>query len=393
MKTRLAFGFVALMGLVSLFADVTYEGARGITGPYLAVLGASALAVGVASGLGEFAGYALRLVSGFWADKTRSYWTFTFLGYLVNLAAVPMLALAGSWPWAVALLVLERVGKAIRTPARDAILAQATSQMGHGKGFGLHELLDQIGAVVGPLAVAAVLARGSSFAIAFLLLGVPALAALATLTAARLLFGKVPAPQDPEVGPAGLDTNQLPQGFFWLLAFVALHLVGFAHFQLIGYHLETQKVLATPTIPLLFALAMLTDGIIALPAGWLFDRVGLRGLVLAPLLAAPTAFLAFATQAWAAALGVGLWGAALGLQETTFKAAIARTVPASRRGTAFGVFHAVSGLAWLAGSLVLSALYAWGYWPLCLAALGGQLAALAILPRLQAGFGPQSRQR
>lgn len=386
MKLRAAFAFVGLMGLVSLFADVTYEGARGITGPYLAVLGASALAVGLASGLGEFAGYALRLLTGVWADRTRHYWTFTFAGYLVNLAAVPLLALVGSWPWAVALLVLERLGKAIRTPARDALLSRATAVMGHGKGFGFHELLDQIGAVAGPLAVAFVLARGSGFATAFLLLGFPALAALATLAAARILFGKVPAPQDPDEAPASSEEARLPQGFYWVLGFVALHVFGFAHFQLIGYHLESHRVLATATIPLLFALAMLVDGVVALPAGWLFDRVGWRGLMLAPVLAAPTAFLAFSTEPWAAALGIALWGAALGLQETTFKAAIARTVPAPRRGTAFGVFHAVFGLAWLLGSLVLSAVYAWGFWPLRLVVLFSQLAALALLPRLAARF-------
>lgn len=386
MKARHAFLFVSLVGVVSLFADLTYEGARGITGPYLAVLGASALAVGFASGFGEFVGYALRLASGWLADKTHGYWTLTFLGYAVNLAAVPLLAFTHRWEWAVGLLVAERFGKAIRTPARDALLSRATAVVGHGKGFGLHELLDQVGAVAGPLAMAAVLAKGWGFRIAFLLLGVPALAALATLATARLMWNKTPTPEAPVLPQTQKDPQTLPTGFRWLLLFIALHVAGFAHFQLMAYHLETHRVLATPAIPLLFALAMLVDGVVALPAGWLFDRVGLRGLALAPMLAAPVALLAFSQQAWAAALGVGLWGAALGLQETTFKAAIAQAVPSGRRGTAFGVFHAVYGTAWLVGSLALSALYALGIWPLVVFTLVGQIGALLTLPSLLAKF-------
>lgn len=386
MKVRAALAFVGLMGVVSLFADLTYEGARGITGPYLAVLGASALAVGFASGFGEFVGYALRLASGWIADKTRGYWSLTFLGYAVNLAAVPLLAFTHRWEWAVALLVAERFGKAIRTPARDALLSRATAVVGHGKGFGLHELLDQIGAVVGPLAVAGVLARGWGFSTAFLLLAVPAFAALAVLASARLLWHRAPSTEAPVPAPTEKDPRALPSGFRWLLLFIALHVAGFAHFQLVAYHLETHKVLATPTIPLLFALAMLVDGVVALPAGWLFDRTGLRGLALAPLLSAPIALLVFSNQPWAAALGVGLWGAALGLQETTFKAAIAQAVPSDRRGMAFGLFHAAYGTAWLLGSLALSALYAFGIWPLVVFTLVGQMGALVTLPSLLAKF-------
>ncbi len=386
MKIRHAFLFVSLMGLVSLFADLTYEGARGITGPYLAVLGASALAVGFASGFGEFVGYALRLGSGWIADKTHSYWILTFLGYAVNLAAIPLLAFVHRWEWAVALLVTERLGKAIRTPARDALLSRATAVVGHGKGFGLHELLDQVGAVVGPLAVAGVLARGFGFSTAFLFLAVPAVAALVTLATARLWWPKTPTIEVFASDQSHGSSHGLPAGFRWLLLFIALHVVGFAHFQLVAFHLETHKIVATPTIPLLFALAMLVDGAVALPAGWLFDRVGLRGLVLAPLLSAPIALFAFSQRAWAAALGVGLWGAALGLQETTFKAAIAHAVPPNHRGMAFGLFHAVYGTAWLLGSLTLSALYTYGIGPLVVFTVAWQLAALMTLPALLAKF-------
>ncbi|MBB3187486.1 MFS transporter [Microbacter margulisiae] len=145
--------FIVLIGIVSLFADMTYEGARSITGPFLATLGASATAVGIIAGFGELIGNALRLLSGWISDKTHQYWTITFVGYFVNLLAVPMLALAGSWEMAALLMILERTGKAIRKPARDAILSNVTSTVGHGKGFGVHEALDQIGAVMGPLII------------------------------------------------------------------------------------------------------------------------------------------------------------------------------------------------------------------------------------------------
>lgn len=152
-----ALKFIVLLGVVSLFADATYEGARSINGPYLALLGASATTVGFVAGLGELIGYSLRLVSGYMSDRIGRYWAITLFGYTLNMLAVPALALAGRWEIAAMLMIAERIGKAIRTPARDAMLSHATREIGRGKGFGLHEALDQIGAVLGPLTVAGVL--------------------------------------------------------------------------------------------------------------------------------------------------------------------------------------------------------------------------------------------
>ena len=158
-----ALKFVVLLGVVSLFADMTYEGARSITGPYLAILGASATAVGIVAGFGELIGYALRLVSGYISDRTGKYWTVTLFGYFINLLAVPLLALAGSWEVAAFLMITERMGKAIRNPSRDAMLSHATQSIGRGWGFGLHEAMDQIGAILGPLIVATVLYLNGGF--------------------------------------------------------------------------------------------------------------------------------------------------------------------------------------------------------------------------------------
>src|SRR6266487_7126790 len=158
---------------MSFFADFAYEGARGIIGPYLAVLGASAAAVATVTGFGELLGYGLRLVSGRLSDRTGQFWPITILGYIVQMASVPLLALAGSWQVAALLIILERVGKATRNPPRDVMLSHAAKEMGYGWAFGVHEALDQSGALVGPLVVAAVLALRGEYQIAFAVLLVP----------------------------------------------------------------------------------------------------------------------------------------------------------------------------------------------------------------------------
>src|SRR5437764_8536873 len=199
-----ALRLVVLLGVLSMLADVTYEGARSITGPFLATLGASGLVVGVVAGFGELAGYLIRLVSGRAATGAGRIWAITLFGYALNLFAVPALALAGNWPAAAALIVLERVGKGARVPPRDAMLSHATQEMGRGWGFGLHEAMDQTGALVGPLLVALVLARHHTDRTAFVLLIVPAVFALAVLLTARAQY---PDPRELEVDDPGLDVG------------------------------------------------------------------------------------------------------------------------------------------------------------------------------------------
>jgi hypothetical protein len=203
-----ALRFVVLLGVVSLLADITYEGARSLSGPYLNLLGASATVVGITAGFGEFIGYALRLVSGWLTDRTQKYWALTILGYAVNLLAVPLLALAGSWEIAVGLLIAERLGKAIRTPARDVMLSNAAGRLGRGWGFGLHEALDQIGGVSGPLLMAAALYARTDYRTAFGLLLIPALLALAVLVAARFRYSQ---PEQFEPRTPKLETRGFPR--------------------------------------------------------------------------------------------------------------------------------------------------------------------------------------
>jgi MFS family permease len=376
LRYRHALRFILLVGGVSLLADMTYKGARSITGPYLALLGASATVVGFVAGLGELIGYAVRLASGYLSDRTGRYWAITIFGYCVNLLAVPVLALAGSWQVAALLIVLERTGRAIRTPARDAMLSHAAGRTGLGWGFGLHEALDQTGAVLGPLALGAVLYFGGDYRLGFGVLLIPALLALALVLAARLLY---PRPRDFELSGPVLEDRGLPRSFWVYLAAVALIAAGYADFPLIAFHFGKAAVIAPAWIPVLYAVAMATDAIAALALGRLFDRIGLATMIFATtasLLAAPLTFLGGPI---AAVLGMALWGIGMGAQESIMRAAIALMAPAERRGTAYGTFNALYGVAWFAGSVLLGGLYDRSVAALVVVAVLLQAMALPIL--------------
>jgi len=346
--------FVILLGLVSLFADITYEGARSITGPYLALLGASATAVGFVAGFGELVGYGLRLISGYVSDKTKKYWAITITGYAINLIAVPLLALAGNWSVAAILMIAERTGKAIRNPSRDAMLSHATKQMGHGWGFGLHEAMDQIGAMLGPLIVSAILCWKGSYRTGFAVLLIPAFLALTTLLIARFLY---PRPHDLEIKTPSLETRGLSRSYWLYVLGVGLIAAGYADFPLIAYHFEKFSTVSKVWIPILYSIAMASDAIAALIFGRLFDRSGIPVIIMASLIAmffAPLVFLGGFSLAF---LGMILWGVGMGAQESIMRAYIAGIVSSEKRGTAFGVFNATYGLLWFLGSLILGFMY------------------------------------
>ncbi|GBC94707.1 hypothetical protein HRbin16_00491 [bacterium HR16] len=367
--------FVVLLGLVSLCADMTYEGARSITGPFLGTLGASGAVVGIVSGLGELVGYVLRLVSGYLSDRTRRYWLLTFTGYTVNLLAVPLLALTGHWLLASTLIVIERLGKAIRTPARDAMLSHATRQMGHGWGFGLHEAMDQIGGVLGPLIVFATLSFRNDYRMGFAVLLVPALLALITLTIARSLF---PRPQDLEVKTVALQARGFTPTYWLYLGAVGLVAAGYADFPLMAYHFGKQQLVSSSHIALFYALAMGVDAVGALALGRLFDRIGFGTLVLATLISVGFAPLAFLGGFFGAVTGAILWGLGMSAQESVMRAAVARLIPPERRGTGYGVFHTGYGLAWFAGSALMGWLYDRSVIALVAFSVIAQVAALAV---------------
>lgn len=372
----IALKFIVLLGVVSLFADVTYEGARSINGPYLALLGASATTVGFVAGLGELIGHSLRLISGYISDKIGRYWAITIFGYLLNMLAVPALALAGRWETAAMLMITERIGKAIRTPARDAMLSHATREIGRGKGFGLHEALDQIGAVLGPLALAGVLYYRESYRTGYIILLVPALMAISVLVTARWLY---PQPRNLEVTQPELETKGFPKKFWLYLIAVGLIAAGYADFPLIAYHFKKTSVASDTWIPLFYAIAMGVDAIAALFFGYLFDRNGISVLIIASLISMLFAPLVFLGNFSAAMIGVTLWGIGMGVQETVMRAAIAEMVPVNRRGTGYGIFNTGYGICWFLGSALMGVLYDFSLTTLIAFSVVTQLVSVPLL--------------
>ncbi|HEU4734881.1 MAG TPA: MFS transporter [Kofleriaceae bacterium] len=370
--------FVILLGWVSLFADLCYEGMRGAIGGYLAVLGASATAVGVVAGTGEAIGYGLRYVSGALADRTQRYWALAFAGYATNLVAVPLLALAGSWPMVAVLVGLERLGKAVRSPAKSTLTSFAAADLGAGKAFAINEAMDQVGGLAGPLVVAGVLAwRGetvSGYAWAFCVLAIPAAITIAILLRARRLY---PDPRALDAsGAAGPDGATLGPRYRLYLVGIALVAIGLADWPLLAYHLEKSRVLSGQWLPVAYSAAMAVDGVAALVAGAWFDRSRARGrtgasvvaaFVLGGVAYAPLVLSSSERAPYLAIGGIALWSIARAATESIGKALIAAIVPKGERGRAYGLYYLVWGIAWWSGSLALGVLYdrdptlAWGF--------------------------------
>jgi predicted MFS family arabinose efflux permease len=368
--------FVVAFGVVSLFADAAYEGMRGISGPFLATLGASGTAVGIIAGAGELAGYLLRLFSGALAQKTRAYWTITLFGYVIQMAAVPLLALAGSWWMAALLIVIERAGKAMRNPPRDVMLARAGDQIGHGWAFGLHEALDQTGAIAGPLIAALVLWLHHDYRAAFAWLGVPAALTLFSLFIVRIRFGFAGHVSEAQkIAPSGGLSRA-----FWLYA-VATALVGFgfADFPLIAFHFEKAGIVSESFIPLFYAAAMGAAGLGSLLFGRWFDARGLSVLIPGMLLGILVVPFGFLGGFWMGLAGALLWGLSLGVHEAVMSAAVARMVAEQDRPRAYGIFTAIFGIAWFVGSAAQGALYDLSIPSLVMMSVAAEIAAFLPL--------------
>jgi len=361
--------FVGLIGVVSLFADMTYEGARSINGPYLAILGAGSLAVGIIAGVGELLGYLLRPLSGAGADRTGRYWTITIVGYVVNLFAVPALALAGSWPVAAILMIAERMGKGVRNPPRDVMLSAAGSVAGQGWVFGFHEAMDQLGATLGPLIVALVLLLHGSYHHAYGLLLIPAILAVGVVVAGRFVY---PHPErfDREGGSkTDADDSGAPREararfprVYWIyLVGIMFLAAGFADFPIIAFHFHQAGTVSPDLVPVLYAVAMAVDAIAALILGALLDRLGAITMVVGVALALFFAPLVFGFAGGGAVvpafIGMALWGIGMGAHESIMSAIVAKIVPFGSRGRAFGTFNAAYGGAWFLGSALIGYLY------------------------------------
>ena len=348
---KTAIRFILCLGVVSMFADMTYEGAHSVIGPLLSDLGSSATQVGLIAGIGEMFAASLRYFSGRLADKTRAYWTIAILGYAINIVVVPALAFAGNWKAAALLIIMERTGKALRGPARDVLLSGATEKVGHGFGYGVHAAFDQAGAVIGPLFVAYAVAKTSHFGPAFLWLGIPAAGAFTAMIVARAIN-----PASEAKPPKKVD-QKLPDVFWLYVAAAGLLACGFVDFPLMAFHFQRTGTVGKETIPLLYAAAMGVNGITAVIFGRLFDRFGVLALsagICVSLLALPFAFLGGHTGAFVA---VGCWATGLGAQDASLRGGIAQVVSMNKRGTAFGAFNGVYGVLWFVGSAVMGLLY------------------------------------
>jgi MFS family permease len=384
----LAFRLILLLGLVSLSGDMISNGARSITGPYLSVLGASALIIGIVSGFSEFIGHGMRVITGRIADRTHQYWGISILGYGL-LLAVPLLALTSQWEVAALLIVVERIGKATRAPARDAILSHAASEVGRGWGFGVHKALDHLGAIIGPVAVSAVLFFSGSYALGFAVLALPLVLVFFTVSYARSL---VPVPEKLEsvAGSCRYLGRDGHRGLFRpYLLFIFFSFAGFASFPLISFHLKVQGIVPDIEIPLFYAIGMAVSMPIVLLMGRIYDRIGIQALAVIPMLNIFIPFLAFSFYPAAALLGAILWAVVTGIQETVLDATVADISPVKRRGFAYGMFNGVFGVAWLFGGITLGFLYEVSLTLILLFTVIMQLFAIAALVRFYRGVFPR----
>lgn len=388
-KTRTrALRFVLLIGCLSLFADFTHEASRSIIGPYLALLGASAAAVSIVTGFGELLGYGLRLVSGRLSDRTGEFWPITISGYVIQMFSVPLLALSGSWQGAAVLIVLERTGRAIRNPPRDAMLAHAATEMGgFGWAFGVREALDQFGALLGPLLVAAVIGTRGEYRTAFAVLLIPCLLTLSILTVARVSY---PRPEDLDSTPPDLTSTGLPRVFWVYLLGAALVAAGFADFPLIAFHFQQAATVPTTWVPLFYAVAMGVSGLGSLLFGRLFDRFGISVLIPLTIMSALFAPLVFFGNTTVALVGMALWGLGMGVHESIIPAAVGLMVPPNRRASAYGLFTAGYGVFWFLGSVAIGLLYNVSLTALVTFSLIAELAALPLFFVVRRSFPARS---
>lgn len=348
-----AFVFVMTTGVVNLFGDITYEGGASINGPFMASLGASAAIVSVTAGFGEFLGYALRLPAGYMADRTGRYWLITFVGYVINLFAVPAMALAGSWQLAAALILAERIGRALRKPTVEAMLSYTTGELGKGWVYALNTALDEIGATLGPLIIALVLVLKGDFRTGYALLAFSATAALVALVVARVNF---PLPSRLEKGHTA-PAKDFGQAYWLYMLAGALFAAGLMSFELISYHLAKTKIASEQWIPVMLAISTAFGVLANLAFGKLYDRIGIPIVIAAVCASAAFSPFVFLGGFWLVLFGMLLWGLGYATQDTLLKAIVAGVLPEGKRNLAFGLYYAGYGVGWLVGSIVAGLLY------------------------------------
>ncbi len=376
--------FIILFGIVSMFSDMTHESVSSIRGVFLSIVGASAATIGFISGLGELIGYGMRYVFGRITDRTGKYWPMVILGYALELAAVPALALVGEHGWIAAcvLLVVQRMGKAIKKPAKNTVMSFASFQIGQGKSFAILELLDQLGAFLGPILLYLIMlfkTSGTTFERYSFCLGMLVVPALITMTMLLVTKRKFPHPEQFEPTPKVYVPFKMQRQFMFYIGGISLFAFGFIDYSLIVMHLSRETLFTIETIPLVYSGAMIVDAISALIFGWMFDNKGTLALVLSTLLSVSFPVLVFGFHTtFPVLLGIAMWGVGMGAQESILKAAVATMVPKQSRATGYGIFELSFGLFWFLGSWLLGVLYDWNLTAMIIVSVLAQLVAIPM---------------
>ena len=344
-----------MLGIVSLLMDTSSELIHSLLPLFLVTtLGASTFAVGIIEGIAEATAMITKLFSGYLSDYVRKRKPLTVLGYGLAAVTKPIFPLASSFGWVVFARFLDRVGKGIRGAPRDALIADITPPELRGSSYGLRQALDTVGAVAGPLlAIGAMLWLADDFRLVFWVAVVPAFASVAVLA-----FG-VREPERPADEKAAkppirfADCARLPARYWWVVALAAA--MTLARFSEAFLVLRAQSVhMTTAWIPMVMVLMSVVYAAIAFPAGVFADRGYQRGLLSGGLLALVAAdlILASATSVIQLLVGTAVWGLHMGLTQGLLAALVAETAPDDLRGTAFGFFNLVSGIALLAASVL-----------------------------------------
>ncbi len=351
-KVKASTALIIMIGIVSLFADYTYEGGRSILPQFFTTtLGGSVFLLGIVLGAAEFFGYAFRLVSGKIADKTHGYWILIFLGYAMNLFALPLLAITGNYILAIFLIFAERVGKGIRAPPKDYIISEVAEEGKMGKAFAINEILDQTGAILGPLSVSLILLYESSYRAAFAFLAIPATVAIAFLVIVFIKYTRLKQRKT-----VARQLSIMPFRKFVIYS-IAIAASAAGTYQVSFMLVTAQGVLSTYLIPLIFLVAMAGEGIFGFAFGLLYDRIGRKLVYLGLLFSLSIPILLLGFGLYFLFLGALMLGAATGIQDTVMRSVVGSRIKKEKRGYAFGVFNALYGFGLMASSITVGYLF------------------------------------
>ncbi|HDD25795.1 MAG TPA: MFS transporter [Acidilobales archaeon] len=356
-ERREAYRIILLFGVISLLGDIIYEGARGIIAPYMRSLGASPEIVGLVTGIADILSYGVRLPAGIYADITGRYWGFTFAGYGL-LISIPLMALGGTWVLIAILYLFERMGKGLRSPARDVLLSVPSTKVGTAKGFALHEVLDQVGAVLGPLILASILYLTLSYSMSFASLAIPYALLMGTLVITRGIYVKtirITIKKNVRHGFQALNLRPLGKNFILYMMAIAFWGLGFISYEIFSYFVK--DYIPDYEILILYSIAMLVDALGAVLISFTYEKWGFLTLITLPIVSSILPFTATIGLRLYVYLTAGLIGIVIGITETIVRASIADMIPIEYRGTAYGIFNITLGFSLLIGKVITAKIF------------------------------------